>query len=508
MGNQNTSGLHIGDRVIRRISGPVSMYYLKPSVERFIEAQQQGLNLPLLLLFGDMHRSSEMACESCTCDKPHDCCLKLSDLSFLKDLDRIAEAYPIDFSTESAPYFYVPIMKNRLHNKGFLFQDLIAETATNCHVRTPASTRCPTRFIRWQHVDSRFMRHTIEGYLYMPLSDWFNKILDTKKDQSNLHSHTLGDLTTFLSSDQSSAKKNISYTNVDVVLRNAGLRFMREFMTIVFEDQPNTEKDKITRMIDLYLDEIVQYRGSRKSVLFKQIDKLPIKPMKEVTFWKDLYKKLALSDGMLIEELERVYVALYDKYDNAGSVPFVKWVMDSLSYEKSRPLNHKNNPFVLYRPMFLDIIHTLNNFCILFFSITLDLYYIARLFKIPDNNIPPVLNVGFFGNIHTKHIVECLLSDPFGYHLEYSSIADIHSRGSLFGDKSIRCREIQKKIDLSTDLELYQQIRFSDRSVLEPYLRHVQQQKNREIRHRRNTRNNEKAQNGGKRKRWTRKQSK
>jgi hypothetical protein len=53
------NGIHIGDTIVNRISGPSSIYYLKPS------KQVTAANLhffPSVMLFGDEHFSKKNAC--------------------------------------------------------------------------------------------------------------------------------------------------------------------------------------------------------------------------------------------------------------------------------------------------------------------------------------------------------------------------------------------------------------------------------------------------------------
>lgn len=91
-------GIRIGDKIINRISRPISLYFLKPS------EKVSSLNLhffPSVMLFGDQHWSKTNACEKCSCSKKA-CCFKITDSFFLKLIDELASKYPIDFYTETA----------------------------------------------------------------------------------------------------------------------------------------------------------------------------------------------------------------------------------------------------------------------------------------------------------------------------------------------------------------------------------------------------------------------
>lgn len=175
---QQPTGLQLPDMTVSRISGPVSMYYLKPNIIFYDSYHQLGIDLPLILLFGDVHRSESGLCDSCECTSPDACCKLIHDKEFIKQFDKIAQETPVDFYTESSP-------KKETYSKhgaDVLFKDFIYKTVAPCHrvsLRTSPSytTECPTKFIRWHYGDIRTFSTVIEGFMIFPIETYIESIL-------------------------------------------------------------------------------------------------------------------------------------------------------------------------------------------------------------------------------------------------------------------------------------------------------------------------------------------
>lgn len=140
------------------LSGPMSYTYLKPSEEAYQIYQNQGLELPLVILFGDVHFSQKKKCPiPCTPDN----CLEIADNTFLQGIDALAENTPIDFYTESQEYFH---SKDKFGDQGVLFTSFLEKLSLYCHRRNKRTNaeynaKCGARNIRWQYGDIRFMWH-------------------------------------------------------------------------------------------------------------------------------------------------------------------------------------------------------------------------------------------------------------------------------------------------------------------------------------------------------------
>ena len=178
------NGIHIGNEIIKKISGPISFYYLKP-----IKVKEEGIDFPLIILFGDLHDSRETMCTPCNNAEG---CYQIYDASFLKLLDEISPLNkPVDL------YFEDFKVNSSYENESILFDDDPLNTTTiyekfnsnsnknininltpplhifqqlygiPCftHIRrdiTPISKKCPTTNIRWQYGDVRFCDNCIE----------------------------------------------------------------------------------------------------------------------------------------------------------------------------------------------------------------------------------------------------------------------------------------------------------------------------------------------------------
>jgi hypothetical protein len=144
------NGITIGETTIRKISGPVSFYFLKPNWKVPLD---QTHYFPLIMLFGDVHRSKENSCKSCSCSKDS-CCYTISDTPFLELIDTLAETYPIDFYTETAF-----LGMGAGFDEGYM-KDFTTGSFMTCYHHVLRNTRkdnCPTKNIRWHAADARFM---------------------------------------------------------------------------------------------------------------------------------------------------------------------------------------------------------------------------------------------------------------------------------------------------------------------------------------------------------------
>jgi hypothetical protein len=94
--------LIINDKRIDSISGPISFTLLKPKKYVFDELKKEGTRLPIMMLFGDEHFSSEHMCNSCSCSLGNKgCCMPIYSDEFLQLIDSLAtKEHPVDFNIE------------------------------------------------------------------------------------------------------------------------------------------------------------------------------------------------------------------------------------------------------------------------------------------------------------------------------------------------------------------------------------------------------------------------
>lgn len=150
------NGLLIGDKLIQRITGPVSITILKPP-------SNPSFYMPPIIFFGDVHYSTQGECEACNVD---DGCYRISEDAFYQVFDHVAtDEAPIDVYTESymkevKPNYY--INKNgELSRTIEYFRRCAAWTASE-KKRFPQPS-CPTQHIRYQYGDPRHARMPQDG---------------------------------------------------------------------------------------------------------------------------------------------------------------------------------------------------------------------------------------------------------------------------------------------------------------------------------------------------------
>lgn len=175
-----STGLKIDDIPISSLSGPMSFYYLKPDENVFMEYKLKGLELPLIVLLGDVHRINT-GCNPCIPPS----CQNIASRSFLMRLDQLAKNHPVDFYTESSPSLFGGYFeKASQDNSSLLFGIFLSNIVKECHDpklrgKIRSSSRrimsgCPTDYVRWHFADLRHMTELLEGYLFIPITNYLN----------------------------------------------------------------------------------------------------------------------------------------------------------------------------------------------------------------------------------------------------------------------------------------------------------------------------------------------
>ena len=133
--NNSCNGLYFNNKIIKEISGPVSIHILKP----------KNPELPIFLLFGDVHESYANMCDK----KPY------SYIIYEKPFIDLFDIKGVDFFIED--HYHNPL-ETDLHK---LLEeepdDILSELlniSRGCYNRIDKS-KCLTKFIRWHFVDSR-----------------------------------------------------------------------------------------------------------------------------------------------------------------------------------------------------------------------------------------------------------------------------------------------------------------------------------------------------------------
>ncbi len=413
--------LTIGGVKISSISGPVSFQLLEPNIDIFNEFKKYDMHLPIVMLFGDIHSSYKKQCKKCNCSKG---CFSIYSKEFLSLLDSLAnDDHPIDFNTES---YFVNSYKDLLKNPSLQLQphfadeyeesfnkynklqsstkgiplDLLTDSIVPCYLleskkinllnsETLYEKFCPTKNIRWQHVDTRF-------------SNKFNFEYKLNK---------IGELISFF------------FDNIDNITLNTFKKKIKE--TCNYFDNNSFEMIEYLSIVEKmmlfnapsYLEKVFDNPTKYNSLVYKQISKI-IKQINlkggnikysNLSFWKsicDVYHQKILQDTI-----------------NEDMIWFKE---NGIEYEYSKNVKNTQLIFklikdIIYNNAFENSFEKLKlirsyiyNWDGLITGI-LDLYYVFRAFKKPKNANNAFLSIGYFGNYHSKNIA-VLLSDIMNFY--------------------------------------------------------------------------------------------
>lgn len=351
-----------------RLSGPVGMYYLRPAEDR--------PELPIVVLLSDVHTDldAEKMCEVCTEDPE---CRQVFDAGWLNELDRLAEAIPVDFFTESSELLIREAPK--LAPDYVMFGKFLS-TVGGCYGR---SETCPTRNIRWHHTDLRNWPGEVESQIELVANTVW------------ILGRQLGDVGKIDSLHQAMARSPHSTQFVTTFLEDLAALWLKRKKTSIHQ--------AIVDLVD-YVWGVLRNENSR---LLKQLRKLSEE--NEVDDWqvvltRYMVDKIAnsLSNRLdLSEPLPRGAVVFLTEL---ASNPDMEWTPRMVAPDTSYLL-------ILLKMMLQNLTSQL-----------LDLYAIARMLKLPHQNDRAVVAFGYFGVAHTENITHTLV-ELFGYELvaEYGS---------------------------------------------------------------------------------------
>lgn len=164
--------LEVLHKNIQRLSGAVSLRFLRPITDE----------MPLLLILGDLHKTSSGACAGCSCDySVESCCYRSYDRELLQLLDHLS-------SSEKSINIFVETYSRFIHMDDDLYQTRIERAKfirdvyfkkfpkhvdqqlpsmyvnnqvcfMNLGDRTAYNRFCPTRNIKWHFADVRVKSH-------------------------------------------------------------------------------------------------------------------------------------------------------------------------------------------------------------------------------------------------------------------------------------------------------------------------------------------------------------
>lgn len=152
-------GLYIGNKIIDRIAGPVSIYVLKPpSSPRF-----PMLQYPPIILFGDVHFGKAHLCDKCNKTNEGGC-YRIFEDEFFQVLDEVAtHTSPIDIYFETYGHEKNALIRQSINNKAnqsnimdelYKIESLCSRWDSTKKKRV-SDPECPTKNIRYQWGDAR-----------------------------------------------------------------------------------------------------------------------------------------------------------------------------------------------------------------------------------------------------------------------------------------------------------------------------------------------------------------
>ena len=427
---QGSYGIHIGDTIVNRISGPSSIYYLKPS------KQVPAANLhffPSVMLFGDEHFSKKNACERCNCTKGA-CCYTITDTPFLQCIDTLASKYPIDFYIETSFLGFYTGFKDGFMEK-FTSGDFVS-----CYHKTLRNTsfdKCPTQYIRWHAADSRYMDIKAQKNYHANFPDpktkkilkkcdikISKKYMDTAYIEPQI-AYILQLLSKIIKStvDNELFKKSCFISRLLRYIRLTVFNTIENFLQFLQTTIDNGRFD-ITKLTK----NIFSMMNINNSIIYKQIAKQTFEPFKQISYWENLF-------NITIDKNDHVTYTI-----SLIKIPSLAVMLQLiLEIQTVTELNHnRENLIHLYH--FFEV---LNHYKDSFF---LDLYMITRMLKQPDGGRRSYLSFGYVGDYHVSNIKKLLIATGF-------YVVDKMRDGPHVIGNTSRCIDIDFSIDLNDELK-------------------------------------------------------
>jgi ankyrin repeat protein len=450
LNNVNQKGLQIGGSIIKKISGPMSITILVPKNNQIgVDGQSHHINdyqhqkitensLPVIILFGDNHFSTKGMCKDCYDNEK--CCAIYSDY-FLKILDSLYanDKTPIDFYIEvQKPLFderddIFDKIKKKINKIHYTYKKNTPlpylQNFRSCYIRELRNTefykkKCPTKKVRWHGIDARFS-NSYEGIFENMFTILFN-YMDSISSINKLYSLV----------------KNLTPDEL--------IFYFNQLADFISEPEMF-----IAKMFNLETNPVLQYN----SLIYKQVSKMR-PPLNNYGWWYkmfcDLYARLYSNET--IKELKlnifnnikviNKYLLIKISIKDSDNIILTK-ICHYISYTienkllpkiKTNSDNILDRLSILYFSIIENIIYPSRFVCPILFvrfsEIFLDMYFITRVFKFPENGNPSVLTLGYFGDSHSNNITHFLTNISQNYNIEY---IDRHSNKN---EDNFRCLDM------------------------------------------------------------------
>lgn len=455
-------GLHLATKVVKMISGPVSMVYMKPNMtppdkmdaehpyHTFI---RDPSSLPLILLWGDIHRDDKGMCPRCDCTSDKQCCYTIYDKDYLKELDLLAANYPIDFYTESSGDY------PRGRNTNILFERFFHRTVKACHDRPLRSkksyeTECPTKNIRWHYADTRFFDNilTIEPYLFRAFMENVTRHAPTSDSTMNSPEEKRKFIISIGKIHEAFFDNIYEDTEVYKLQAEAQKLLLKMYLILLQSTDPS---HAIEEIFTVYIECITK---KPVSVIYKQIKKTNAISISN----KDLAQ--LLTKCFLLQHSEFITYAVDQFHNHLDDVVrhfLTNVITDPELVEHPEMRDSPNEMYYtptqnrkpIFKGMTSDQMRMINKVFRLVSdtflwigAVFVDIYAIFRMFKSPKDNSTPYLSMGYFGDGHVINMSLILKELGYKYPIVYRT-----KENDMFRPR--RCINIGVPILLKQDLE-------------------------------------------------------
>jgi len=401
--------LIINKKEIHNISGPVSMYILKPKPN-----QPTFKGLPIYILFGDVHFGNENECDKKTSAGTTCNVYDIEFLSLLNKLSRKQE--PIDFFVEGSD-LHSQTQSTPLN--GLYPLDKISKLYTECYSKrklvsyNPESDCKQIPNIRWQSADPRqfsqqkYQKPLVTGCNYSSITSTIISDIKSKKPITPFEfKNTIdGSINYLISKYGRPCISKLTEENPFSVFYT--LKLKNEILETIITKQIRTFSTKVYKKIYKqllnYMDKYIDFNFYK---------------------YKNVQADLALTHISIMNIIKNIL--------NPGSTTsFV-----DLSYTTLY-----NGGINMFNTYFNNIVNKE--------LLILDLYVFFRSLKYSKRPLPsqtnpvPILNICYLGNSHVENMVHLLTNITDMYDIEYSHPLKLDKNGF-----SIRCLQIKNKINL------------------------------------------------------------
>ena len=432
--------LTIYNKQINKISGPVSMRVLRPATDDFEYYKYvHGITLPIYILFGDLHKSTDNMCEICECkDGSSSCCYKVYDPNFMRLIDKVVSpGYSVDFFVEgwtvktSEKNINTEILKRRMPGP----LPMIRNGYGICYNRKLRGTSqysegCPTKGMRWQATDIRstFDYEIIEGTGYTDVPDKSNK-------------YTFELFCQFLIMDT----PGISMILITLE-KSEQLDQVKKVLSVIKEYYTEKQIFKYCDVIYDLLDgdtRALENLEPNESLIIKQISKFPKESLR--LLWTSYVTKHMLKSFTSAKQMDNETPSNIDDFKS-----LIKYI--KLYFQKIYG-TIKGNPLSEIEIIESIIILIYYNMAPIFSfqSSVLDCYFICRSIK-PTTGDPSVLTISYFGDYHNEKIYD-FLKDNLNYKTVFIKELGEWDESNL--DAVSRCIDIDKDINIDKMLKDY-----------------------------------------------------